>query len=372
MSDTGLRIRQAASLLHDWAAPGDAIAQWTHFVTSTCNARCQHCFYPINQKKHELTLEEIERFVRTLPPIRLLLFSGGEPFLRKDLPEIIAAYHRHCRFFTASIPTNGWSAAKITAMTERILEIDPSLHLGVTVSLDGMGPYHDQVRRLPGLWDNAIETLHALSALSERFPNLTVGVNTVYMRENQADLEPLLEYIFDQVRPTFHTLIYIRGNPLGDPSLATQLDVGRYLQLSKWLDARYGDDTRWRAGWRGVRARARHEVNRQRYEYIARQARGGGFEGFCLAGEREFVLQETGDVFGCELIEERIANIRELGYDYGRVLSAADAFVAAKRARLCKCTHECNTRTKILFDRRQALPIAAAALGLRRAPTEAT
>lgn len=367
MSSGGLRLRQAASLLHDWVAPGGAIAQWTHFVTSTCNARCQHCFYPINQRKNELTLEEIERFVQTMPPIRLLLFSGGEPFLRKDLPEIVAAYHRHCRFFTASIPTNGWSAAKIGAMTERICSIAPDLHLGVTVSLDGMGEYHDKVRRLPGLWDNAIATLQALSELAGRFPNLTVGVNTVFMRENQADLAPLCEFIHDHVHPTFHTLIYIRGNPLGDPSLATQLDTGRYLELSRWLDARYNDDTRWRAGWRGVRARARHEVNRRRYEYIARQAGGGGFEGFCLAGEREFVMSETGDIFGCELIEERIANVREQGYDYPRVLAAADAFVAAKRARLCRCTHECNTRTKILFDRGQALPIAAAALGLRHA-----
>jgi len=43
------------------AAPGPALAQWTHFVTSVCNARCAHCFYPINAGKNELTLEEIER-----------------------------------------------------------------------------------------------------------------------------------------------------------------------------------------------------------------------------------------------------------------------------------------------------------------------
>jgi MoaA/NifB/PqqE/SkfB family radical SAM enzyme len=366
VSGGGLRLRQAASMLHDWVAPGEAIAQWTHFVTSTCNARCRHCFYPINQKKDELSLEEIRRFVGTLPPIRLLLFSGGEPFLRKDLPEIIRAYHEQCRFFTTSIPTNGWSADKIGEMTQRICEIAPDLHLGVSVSLDGMAGYHDQVRRLPKLWDNGIATLHRLKALSRQFPNLTVGVNTVYMRENQADLEPLLQYVFDEVRPTFHTLIFIRGNPLVDPTLATDLDTGRYLALQGWLDDHYGADRSWSAGWRGVRARARHEVNRQRYEYIARQARGGAFEGFCLAGEREFVMSETGDIFGCELIEERIANVREMDYAYPKVLAAADAFVAAKRARLCRCTHECNTRTKILFDRRQALPIAAAALGLRR------
>ena len=86
------RARQALALARDWIAPGEAIAQWTHFVTSVCNARCAHCFYPINAGKNELTLDEIGRFADTLPPIRLLLIGGGEPFLRRDLPEIVKIY----------------------------------------------------------------------------------------------------------------------------------------------------------------------------------------------------------------------------------------------------------------------------------------
>ena len=58
------RLRQGLALARDWIAPGEAIAQWTHFVTSVCNARCAHCFYPINAGKNELTLEEIDRFAR--------------------------------------------------------------------------------------------------------------------------------------------------------------------------------------------------------------------------------------------------------------------------------------------------------------------
>ncbi len=51
-----VRVRQALALARDWVAPGPAIAQWTHFVTSVCNARCAHCFYPINAGKNELIL----------------------------------------------------------------------------------------------------------------------------------------------------------------------------------------------------------------------------------------------------------------------------------------------------------------------------
>lgn len=367
MSSVALRVRQAASLTRDWLLPGDAIAQWTHFVTSACNAKCRHCFYPINQRKHELTLDEIDRFLQTVPPIRLLLFSGGEPFLRKDLPEIIKAYHERCGFFTASIPTNGYSASRIGEMIERICEISPDLHLGIGVSLDGMGEFHDKVRQVPGLWANAIGTLRRVMELTARFPNLTAGVITVFMRENQADLDRLCNFIYHDIRPTFHTLNFIRGNPL-DGSLAQDLDVARYLEWSRWLDRHYSDCADWKTGWRGVRARARNAINRERYEYIARQAKGGGYEGPCIAGEREYVMSETGDIHGCELIEDKLGNIRDAGYDFAKIRDsgARRAFVAAKHARQCKCTHECNTRTMLLFDRRKALPIISAALGLKK------
>lgn len=367
MSATGLRVAQAAALMRDWLAPGDAIAQWTHFVTSKCNARCRHCFYPINQRNDELTLEEIDRFLGTLPPIRLLLFSGGEPFLRKDLPEIIKSYHEHCRFFTASIPTNGFSAAAICPTIERICSISPHLHLGIAVSLDGMADFHDRVRQVPGLWQNAIATLRAAIALARGTPNLTVGVNTVFMRENQTELEPLCRFVHDEIGPTFHALSFIRGKPV-DGTLARDLDVDRYVELSQWLDSHYGADPRWSAGSRGMRTRARLEINRQRYQYIARQARGGAFESLCLAGEREYVMSETGDIYGCELIGDKLGNVRDAGYEFARIRdgTAAQAFAAAKRARLCKCTHECNTRTMLLFDRRKSVPVIAAALGLKQ------
>jgi radical SAM protein with 4Fe4S-binding SPASM domain len=117
-----------------------------------------------------------------------------------------------------------------------------------------------------------------------------------------------------------------------------------------------------------VRARARREVNRRRYEYIARQARGGPFETFCIAGEREYVMTETGDIYGCELISHKLGNVREANYDLGVIRKGEEAarFVREKHERLCRCTHECNTRTLILFDRKNALPVLGAMLGVTK------
>jgi MoaA/NifB/PqqE/SkfB family radical SAM enzyme len=363
---SGLRLKQGAGLLRDWVAPGDAIAQWTHFVTSTCNARCRHCFYPINQRKNELTLEEITKLVATLPPIRLLLISGGEPFLRRDLPEVVGAYFEHSGFYSVSIPTNGFNAAHIGKAVERICSISPDLHLGVAVSIDGFAEFHDTMRAVPGLYAKALETLAHIVELSCRYPNLTASVNTVFMRDNQREVEGFCEFIHKTYRPTYHALVLIRGDAF-DPKLKEDLDVDLYVRLSQKLDERY-PPAEAAAGWRGMRARARREINRRRYEYIARQAKGGSFEGFCLAGEREYVMSETGDIYGCELISHKLGNVREVGYDFGVIRGGEEAarFVREKHERLCKCTHECNTRTMILFNRTNALPVLGAMLGVTR------
>jgi radical SAM protein with 4Fe4S-binding SPASM domain len=363
---SGVRVRQGAALLRDWAVPGRALAQWTHFVTSTCNARCRHCFYPINQHKNELTLDEVKRLVATMPPIRLLLISGGEPFLRRDLPELLRAYFEGCGFLSVSIPTNGFNPGVIAKAVERICAISPELHVGVAVSIDGFAGFHDRTRAVPGIYGKALETLRAVVELSRRLPNLTASVNTVFMRDNQAELEAFCDFVYRECRPTYHALVLIRGDAF-EPQLKEGLDIGLYERLSAWIDERYPPDEA-RSGWRGVRARARREINRRRYAYIARQARGGPFETFCIAGEREYVLSETGDVYGCELISHKLGNIRDAGYDFEVIRRGAEAqrFVREKRERLCRCTHECNTRTLILFDRANALPVLGAMLGITR------
>jgi len=360
------RYRQAAALARDWIAPGPAIAQWTHFTTSICNARCAHCFYPINAGKNELTLEEVDRLTATLPPIRLLLIGGGEPFLRRDLPEMVRLYFERSGFFTCSVPTNGFGPEEIAGVAERICSFDRNLSFGVTVSIDGFRDYHDRMRRVPGLYDRAVATLTTLLELARTTPNLTVGVTTVFMRDNQSDFERFCDYVYDTYRPHQHSINLIRGEAY-DPTLKDNLDVDLYARISAKQDGRYpiGEIRR---GWRGVRTRARREVNRLRYEYIARQAKGGAFEQFCLAGEREYVLSEDGFVYGCELIGTPLGNVREVGFDFSKIREseAARAFVATKRDTLCKCTHECNARTMVLFDRGNALPVLAAMAGIER------
>jgi len=60
------------------------------FVTSRCNSLCRTCFYfdKLNSRD-DLTFTEIDRLSQTAPPFHKLWISGGEPFMRKELAEIL-------------------------------------------------------------------------------------------------------------------------------------------------------------------------------------------------------------------------------------------------------------------------------------------
>src|SRR4029077_15034916 len=126
--------------------------------------------------------------------------------------------------------------------------------LGVTVSIDGFRDFHDRVRAVPGLYDRALETLESLLALARSTPNLTVGVTTVFMRDNQRELSDFCEFVYGRYRPNHHSLGFVRGDPF-DPRVKEDLDVALYERLSRTIDSRYPPDEA-RTGWKGARTRA--------------------------------------------------------------------------------------------------------------------
>ena len=70
-------------------------------VTSVCDMRCTHCFFTDElddrpRKKLQMKTHEIEKISETLGGnLGVLILAGGEPFTRKDLPEIAKAFYTH-------------------------------------------------------------------------------------------------------------------------------------------------------------------------------------------------------------------------------------------------------------------------------------
>lgn len=174
----------------------------TFSVTRRCQSRCKTCFIwkecSSEDKGDDLSLTIIEDLFRSIGWTYFFNISGGEPFLRNDLPEIISLACRHLRPAVIHIPTNGIMPERIEESTKRILEIiereAPGTVLTIKPSFDGIGEQHDEIRGIPGNFEKLLDTLKRLTALKASHKYLHVGVGTVVSRFNQDSLGEIIKY----------------------------------------------------------------------------------------------------------------------------------------------------------------------------------
>lgn len=88
--------------------------------------------------------------------------TGGEPFLRDDLGEVVKVVARRCPKAEIVISTNGFVTDLICLKMQKLLEI--SENIGVAVSLDGIGNAHDEIRGVKG-YNKVLATITRLKAI---------------------------------------------------------------------------------------------------------------------------------------------------------------------------------------------------------------
>ena len=149
----------------------------TFFVTNKCNARCKHCFYwkELNSQLDELKLDEINKISKTMDDFLFLILTGGEPFLRDDLAEIVKIFYKNNNVRKMNIITNGKLPDKILDITKMVMTECPDLYSALFVSLDDIGDNHDRIRGVKGIYKNALETVSHLKKIQAVYPKLSLG-----------------------------------------------------------------------------------------------------------------------------------------------------------------------------------------------------
>src|SRR6185295_5404696 len=215
------------------------------FVTSRCNAFCQTCFYheELNQPG-DMTFEQIEKVSRTMPPITDLWLSGGEPTLRRDVPEIIDTFIANNGVDRVIIPTNGLVKSRISEIVDRALGAHPKLDLYLNIAPDGYGKTHDEIRGVPGNWEKALDCITSLYPLKTKYADrFRLNVNTVVCADNYTEIEKLGDFMWQNFKLDGQYFNIIRGETLvGDVIKQVPPEVlpEMYAYVSK-LTKRYGD-----------------------------------------------------------------------------------------------------------------------------------
>lgn len=136
----------------------------SYAVTYKCNLRCKMCnIWNKSPRNDELTIKEIEAFFKRASKFYWIGITGGEPFLRTDLSEIVDIILTYCSRLTAlHFATNGLLTDKILNLVEYIHKQDRKLKVFFTISIDGPALLHDEIRGRVGAWENAINTFKHL------------------------------------------------------------------------------------------------------------------------------------------------------------------------------------------------------------------
>ena len=326
------------------------------FVTSTCNSLCRTCFYwdELNQGR-DLTFEQIERLSQTAPKFHKLWLSGGEPFLRKELGEIIELFYVNNGVRHINLPTNGLLPAKVETVIDALLARCPELVIDLNFSLDGLANTHDAIRGVP---NNFVKTLATMDMAAQRWTGerrLRRNVVTCVTAENYRELVDLGLKMMRDADADGHYFEIIRGNPL-DPGLK-QLPPEELRDLHRrllWFHERYADKLFAHLP-QPARALARayylgnikfhfdlHEKNHySRQKWPMR----------CTAGETTIVIDHDGHFRSCEL-RGKLGRLQDYDFDLSAALhsQAMQDEVAAIPGAQCWCTHSCWIHSSSKFS----------------------
>mgnify|MGYP002669594928 CR=1 FL=1 len=159
-------------------------------LTYRCPMRCKMCNvwqYP-TEKSKEIQPEDL----RTLPKLKFINLTGGEPFIREDLDKIVEECYKHTERIVIS--TSGWFEDRVVALAKKFPNI------GIRISIEGLEQTNNEIRGLQNGYQRGYGTLKKLREMGMK----DVGFGMTVQDKNAPDLVPLYK-ISDEMGMEFAT-----------------------------------------------------------------------------------------------------------------------------------------------------------------------
>ncbi len=296
-------------------------------VTYRCDSRCNMCNIWQLPPGDEMAPEEYRKLPRTLRDVNI---TGGEPFLRDDLVEIVNIIYERCCHPRIVISTSGFERRRIMHAAPELMRI--ANRIGLAVSLDGIGEKHDEIRGVAGGFDRVVETLKQLRTIGYR----NVRVAFTAQRENVRhlgavyDLSRQFGYQFTaSVAQNSAFYFSTDDNQTVEPlDLATEL---RYVMRKELLSM---SPKRWLRAYfyEGVLT---HNVAKERI--LA-----------CRGGRDSFFMDPEGAVYPCLTLNKPTGSIRTQSFE--EIWGGAKAHDVRKEVDRCRepCWMMCTARTAMM------------------------
>jgi len=166
----------------------------TYIATWRCNAKCLMCDIWKKDAGQELNLRQIEGIFKQLKSLDAVRITGGEPFVRADLAEVVNSIQRINRPKVIHITTNGLLKEKILDSFSKINNIQ---NIHIKISINAFGKEHDRIMGLDGAFQTALATLEELVRIRDK-QHFFIGVNqTITSQESREGYDRLKEICDD-------------------------------------------------------------------------------------------------------------------------------------------------------------------------------
>lgn len=258
-------------------------------LTYRCNAKCHMCNtwqYP-TKPKDELTIEDIKKIPDGLSFANI---TGGEPFLREDIEEVVATVLKKTKRLVIS--TNGYYTEKVVALAKKFPQI------GVRVSIEGLPKANDELRGLKDGFDHGIRTLIELHEMGLKDIGFGITVNDRNAKD-LLELHRLAKWLgIEFATAATHNTYYFHkeDNKFKDASMV----AGEFKKLIS----------------EQLKSNKPKEWFRAYFNYgLINFIHGNKRLLPCKMGTDVFFIEPTGEVYPCNGIDWSMGNIKKQSFD---------------------------------------------------------
>lgn len=267
-------------------------------------------------KPDELTVEEYEKISKRIKIINVLGISGGEPFLRTDLAEIVKVIYKHCSPLIVDLPTNGFFTEDILTQTEEITRYCKDMAIDLQLSIDGPEEVHNRIRGLKDGFKRVKETYKGLASLKGKYKNLRIKSCVVYSHYNQEYIEELFD-ILDRDFKDLDRVVFSVAHGSVSNTEALQFDWDRYFAICEKI--RKNSTVR---DIRDLHSVFTVALRMAKNDFLKEVLKTKDMYKECKAGKGVIVINETGKVFPCEPLWHSVGDLRANDYNLNRIMNS--------------------------------------------------
>jgi MoaA/NifB/PqqE/SkfB family radical SAM enzyme len=310
----------------------------TYSVTAACQSKCKTCNiglkYQHDPKRAErdLKLEEIEKIFQTLGHIYFFNISGGEPFLRRDLPEIIKLACRYLKPRIIHIPTNAIASGRIRDLTLQCLKIinqyDSTVPFTIKPSIDGIGKVHDEIRGVKGNFKQLEKTISYLKEIEQDYKNFHLELGTVISNFNINHLSEIEDYVHSLGVQSYRNEIAENRTEFFNIEDPITPDAATY----KRLVSKFAEKIRQNIAKKRKLTKVTESLRLVYYDLVGRILDENHQVIPCFAGISNVHINFDGEVWPCCVLgySQPLGSLRVHGYDFQKVWHSAQAETVRK------------------------------------------